>query len=191
MELQHINIKLYLQDPQTVNLEALVPVFHGWIQNRMCDELLIDVADYRHVHAGPGVVLIGHQADYSIDDTDHRLGIRYNRKASVEGSNRDRFSQALRSALQACQRLESDEKLEGSIHFDRQNVRLFVNDRMLAPNTGHPTDSVQAEIRNFFERALGHQEFEMKFESNPRSLFGVAVRTAKPLELDEVLARLT
>jgi hypothetical protein len=103
---------------------------------------------------------------------------------------RDRFSQALRSALQACQRLESDEKLEGSIHFDRQNVRLFVNDRMLAPNTGHPTDSVQAEIRNFFERALGHQEFEMKFESKPRSLFGVEVHAAKPLELDKVLARL-
>jgi hypothetical protein len=191
MELQHINVKLYLQDSRAVKLEALVPVFHAWIQNRVCDELLIDVADYRHVHAGPGVVLIGHQADYSLDDTDDRLGIRYNRKATVEGSNHDRFSQALRSALQACQRLESDEKLGDSIRFDRQNIKLFVNDRMLAPNTGSPTDSVQAELRDFFEGALGHREFEMKFESNPRSLFGVTVRAARPVELDGVLARLT
>ena len=31
--------------------------------------------------AGPGVMLIGHQADYSVDNTDDRLGVRYNRKA--------------------------------------------------------------------------------------------------------------
>jgi hypothetical protein len=190
MELQHINVKLYLQDPCAVKLEALVPVFHAWIQYRVCDDLLIDVADYRHVHAGPGVVLIGHQADYSIDDTDDRLGLRYNRKAAVKGINRDRFAQALRSALQACQRLEAEEKLGGSVRFDRQNIKLFVNDRMLAPNTGRPTDSVQAELCDFFGEAFGHREFEMKFESNPRCLFGVEVRAARPLELGGVLARL-
>ena len=191
MELQHINVKLYLQDPQAVKLEALVPVFHGWIQNKVCEELLIDVADYRHVHAGPGVVLVGHQADYSLDNTDNRLGIRYNRKAALEGSNRDRFSQALRAALQACRRLEADEKLNGALRFDRQDLKLFVNDRMLAPNTGRPTDSVQAELRDFFGSVFGDGEFEMKFESDPRSLFGVEVRTARPVELSGVLARLS
>jgi hypothetical protein len=191
MELQHVNVKLYLRNPQGVKLEALVPVFHGWIQNKVCEELLIDVADYRHVHAGPGVVLVGHQADYSVDNTDNRLGIRYNRKATLEGSNRDRFSQALRAALQACQRLEADAKLNGSFRFNRQDMKLFVNDRMLAPNTAHLTDSVQEELRDFFGSAFGDSEFEMKFDSNPRSLFGVEVKASKPLELEEVLARLS
>jgi hypothetical protein len=189
MELQHVNVKLYLRDPQAVKLEALVPVFHGWIQSKVCEELMIDVADYRHVHAGPGVVLVGHQADYSVDNTDNRLGLRYNRKATLEGSNRDRFSQALRAALQACQRLEADEKLSGSLRFNRQEMKLFVNDRMLAPNTGRMADSVQAELSDFFGSAFG--EFEMKFDNRPRSLFGVEVRAAKPLDLDEVLARLS
>jgi len=191
MELQHINVKLYLRDPQVVKLEVLVPVFHEWIQNQVCQELLIDVADYRHVHAGPGVVLVGHQADYSVDNTDNRLGIRYNRKAALEGSNRDRLSQALRAALQACRKLESDEKLGGTFRFNRRDIKLFVNDRMLAPNSGRPADSVQAEFRDFFTSAFGDGEFEMKFQSDPRSLFGVEVRSAKPLELDGVLARLT
>jgi len=190
MELQHINVKLYLQDPQAVQLEALVPVFHEWIQNKVCEELLIDVADYRHVHAGPGVVLVGHEADYSVDNTDNRLGIRYNRKAALAGSNRDRFSQALGAALQGCRRLESDEKLGGTFRFNRRDIKLFVNDRMLAPNSGRP-DSVEAEFRDFFNGAFGHGEFEMKFESNPRSLFGVEVRAAQPLDLNGVLARLT
>jgi hypothetical protein len=120
MELQHINVKLNLRDPQAVKLEALVPIFHGWIQSKACEELMIDVADYRHVHAGPGVVLVGHQADYCVYNKDNRLGIRYNRKATLEGSNRDRFSQALRAALQACLRMEADEKLGGSLRFNRQ-----------------------------------------------------------------------
>ena len=190
MELQHVNVKLYLRDPQAVKLEALVPVFHGWIQSKVCEELMIDVADYRHVHAGPGVVLVGHQADYSVDNTDNRLGVRYNRKATLEGSNRDRFSQALRATVRACQRLEADEKLSGSLRVNRQEMKLFLNDRMLAPNSGRLTDSVQGELRDFFGSVVGDGEFEMKFDSNPRSLFGVEVRTAKPLELDEVLARL-
>ena len=191
MELQHVNVKLYLRDPQAVKLEALVPVFHGWIQSKVCEELMIDVADYRHVHAGPGVVLVGHQADYSVDNTDNRLGVRYNRKATLEGSNRDRFSQALRATVRACQRLEADEKLSGSLRVNRQEMKLFVNDRMLAPNSGRLTDSVQGELRDFFASIVGGGDFEMKFDTNPRSLYGVEVRTAKPLELDEVLARLS
>ena len=191
MELQHVNVKLYLRNPQAVKLEALVPVFHGWIQSKVCEELMIDVADYRHVHAGPGVVLVGHQADYSVDNTDNRLGVRYNRKATLEGSNRDRFSQALRATVRACQRLEADEKLSGSLRVNRQEMKLFVNDRMLAPNSGRLTDSVQGELRDFFGSIVGGGDFEMKFDANSRSLFGVEVRTAKPLELDEVLARLS
>src|SRR4029077_10076795 len=67
MELQHVNVKLIVRTPEEVDLEPLIPIFHGWIQGRVCDELLLDIADYRHVPAGPGVVLIGHEADYSVD----------------------------------------------------------------------------------------------------------------------------
>ena len=97
MQLQHINVKLLVKNPAEVDLEPLVPVFHGWIQEQGLEELLLDVADYRHVHAGPGVVLIGHQANYSVDNTDERLGIRYNRKAALNGSNDDALRQAMRA----------------------------------------------------------------------------------------------
>ena len=63
----------------------------------MFGELLLDVADYRHVPAGPGVMLIGNEGDYSVDNTGDRLGIRYNRKAALDGDNQDRLRQAARS----------------------------------------------------------------------------------------------
>src|SRR5580693_7012882 len=106
MELQHVNVKLLVQNQGEIDLEPLIPVFHGWIQDQVGEGLLIDIADYRHVDGGPGVVLIGHEGNYSVDNTDHRLGIRYNRKAVLDGNNQDRLKQAAHAALKACQRLE-------------------------------------------------------------------------------------
>src|SRR5580700_4062496 len=114
MQLQHVNVKLLVQSRGVASLEPLIPVFHGWIENRAnSDELLIDVADYTHVPAGPGIVLIGHEGNYSVDNAANRLGVRYNRKAAVAGTNQDRLAQAARSALAACRRLEQEPRLEG------------------------------------------------------------------------------
>jgi len=57
INLQCVNVKLLAKDPEDVDLEPLIPVFHNWIQGQVFEELLLDVADYRHVHEGPGVVL--------------------------------------------------------------------------------------------------------------------------------------
>ncbi len=101
MNLQHVNVKLLLANPAEVHLDPLIPVFHSWIQDKVFDELLLDIADYQHVPDGPGVVLIGFEGDYSVDNTDHRLGVRYNRKTPLDGTNQDRLKQAARAALTA------------------------------------------------------------------------------------------
>src|SRR5579864_7258065 len=112
MQLQHVNVKLLVQNGQPASLEPLIPVFHGWIEKQSAtDELLIDVADYSHVPAGPGIVLIGHEGNYSVDNTGDRLGVRYNRKAPLDGDNQFRLSQAARAALVACKRLEEEPRL--------------------------------------------------------------------------------
>src|SRR5580658_7505760 len=117
MNLQHVNVKLLLQNAKEAKLEPLIPVFHSWIENQNGHELLIDVADYSHVPAGPGVVLIGHEGNYSVDNTDDRLGVRYNRKAAVDGGNQDCLVQAARAALSACARLEAEPRLDGKFQF--------------------------------------------------------------------------
>src|SRR6266536_2221892 len=126
LELQHVNVKLLLENPNELDLSTVVNVFHSWIQGQVCEELLLDVADYRHVHHGPGIVLIGHEADYSLDNTDGRLGLRYNHKAPLEGTNQERLGQAVRSALRAAQRLEEDERLKAKWNFNSQDIEVFV-----------------------------------------------------------------
>src|SRR5258708_8791547 len=152
MELQHVNVKLLVRNPEEVDLEPLIPVFHGWIQNQVGEGLLLDVADYRHVDAGPGVVLIGHEGNYSVDNTDNRLGVRYNRKAALDGNNQDRLKQAARAALTACQRLEAESRMGGKLRFNGQEIEIFINDRLLAPNCDSTADAFDADLKTVSEK---------------------------------------
>jgi hypothetical protein len=179
MEFQHVNVKLLVKNPEQVDLEALVPVFHGWIQNQAGHELLLDVADYRHVRSGPGIVLIGHEGNYSLDNTDGRLGVRYNRKAVLEGSNQDRLVQAAQAALNACQRLEQEPRLNGRINFNGREIEVVINDRLLAPNTNETRAATHSEFHAFFSNLLGGGEFDLAYQQDPRGLFSVRATTSR------------
>src|SRR5574341_844088 len=126
MDIQHLNVKFFVENPEAIDLEAFLVIFNRWIQDHVCEELLIDVADYRHVFAGPGVVLIGHEANYSMDNTSNRLGLLYNRKAIMNGNVHDRLQRVVRSTLLACQRLEADPLLQGKLKFNGQQVQLLI-----------------------------------------------------------------
>jgi hypothetical protein len=190
MEFQHLNVKLLVKDPGQLDLEPLIPVFHSWIEGQVFDELLLDVADYRHVHEGPGVVLIGHEANYSVDNTDHRLGVRYNRKAALDGSNQDRLRQGMRAALAACQRLESEPGLGGALRFSGEEMEFFVNDRLLVPNIDATRETLAPEFKTFFSKLFNGSSYSLSYASNRRKLFGVAVKTSQSFSTADLLGNL-
>src|SRR3989304_4572165 len=127
MEFQHVNVKVFVDGGLRFDPPRFIDVFHQWIQEQTVPELLIDVADYCHVPDGPGVVLVAHEADYSMDHTDGRWGLRYNRKAPLPGTNEDRFRQALSAAANACCRLEQAFTVDGPLRFSRKQFELFIN----------------------------------------------------------------
>jgi hypothetical protein len=189
MELQHVNVRLRIMDGK-LDLAQLVPVFHSWIQEQVMGDLLLDVADYRHVPAGPGVVLIGHQGDYSVDNTDNRLGVRYNRKAPLAGTNEDRLRQAAQAALSACQRLENEPRLEGKLRFDGREIELFINDRLLAPNREETRRAIQPELDAFFQKLLPGDAYSSFYENEPRRLFAMSVTASRSFSAADLLANL-
>jgi hypothetical protein len=186
IELQHINVKLLVRDPASVDLEAAVPVFHQWIQGQVCDELLLDVADYTHVPDGPGIVLIGHEADYALDNTDGRLGIRYNRKAVLPGSNLERLEQATRSAVRAFERLQQDLK----VSFNGVDCEVVINDRLLAPNTDQTRKAAEPEIKKLLAKLFDGGGYSLTYPSEPRRLFSVAVRAEREFTIPELARNL-
>ena len=190
MEFQHVNVKLFVKKAEEVDLGALIPVFHEWIRNQSRGELLLDIADYRHVHSGPGIVLIGHEGNYSLDNSGGRLGVRYNRKALLEGSNQDRLAQATQAALAACLRLKAEPSLGRGIPFNGREMEVFINDRLLAPNCAQTRKAAFSEFETFFSHLFGSCEFDLTYPTDPRILFGVRATTFQSLATETLLENL-
>lgn len=187
MELQHVNVKFFVDGTLQVDPERFIEVFHRWIREHTLDEMLVDIADYRHVPAGPSVLLVGLDADYSLDNAGNRYGLRYNRKAPLEGSNQDRICQALRSTAHVCQLLEAEFDSEGPLRFSRQEFELFINDRAQAPNTPETFEAYKPDLEESLKKALGHGDFSLIHQNDPRRLFGITVTANKAFDFSAIL----
>jgi hypothetical protein len=187
MNVQHISVKFFLENPETVNLADYAAVFNSWIQTQRLEELLIDVADYLHVHNGPGIMLIGYEADYSLDNRAGRLGLLYNRKAQVEGTTHEKLAQAAQAALTTAQILEK----ENGLKFIGSEVQLIVNDRLLVPNTSETYATLEAELNTFFDRLYAGANYTFSHNADPRERFTVNVRTESGFDVDTLLNNLS
>ena len=187
MNIQHVNIKFYLENPENIDLADFATVFNTWIQGQRLEELLIDVADYLHVHHGPGIMLIGHEADYSLDNRAGRLGLLYNRKAQIEGTTQEKLAQAARAALTAAQILENEQGLK----FNGSEVQLIVNDRLLVPNTAETFADLEPDIKSFFNQLYSGAEYSLSHHGDSRERFTVSVKTAPSFSVDTLLKNLS
>ena len=183
MNVQHTNIKLFIENPQSVNLADYSAVFNTWIQKHALNELLIDVADYLHVQNGPGLLLIGHEADYSLDNRAGRLGLLYNRKKQLEGTTQEKLAQATRALLIAAQLLEK----ENGLQFNTQEIQVLINDRLLVPNTTETFITLEPELRTFFDKLYNGTEYEISYKTDPRERFTVEIRAVTRFDLEMLL----
>lgn len=170
MDLYKIGVKIFVTNPQAVNIRDFIPVFHGWIQQqKVADHLLIDVHDYSHVHNGPGILLVAHEGNFSLDQEGGRLGLFYYRKQPLEGTLEANLKRVLEIALHACQLLEVEPKLDG-IKFDTKQILVLANDRLLAPNEPATADMLEPIIAG----ALGQTELaSQSADSRERLAFTV------------------
>lgn len=182
MEVQHINAKIFVEGEMGVDPREFIAIFQRWVKEQHREELLIDMADYRHVPNGPGVLCVGLQADYGMDHQQGRWGILYNRKAPLAGANADRFAQALRSAAAAGERLESE--AGGGLRFSRKEFELVVNDRAAATNSDADWAAYKADVESFLGKLTGGSDFSVeRFSPDPRARLGARVKLGKPASL--------
>ena len=187
MNLQHVNVKLYLENPESVNLADYAAIFNNWIQQQRLEELLIDVADYLHVHNGPGIMLIGHEADYSLDNRLGRLGLLYNRKEQLDCTNQEKLVQAARAALIAAQILEK----ENGLKFNGSELQIIINDRLLVPNSEETFAALESDIKSFFDQLYDGAEYSLSHSRDPRERFSVDAKTESEFDVETLLKNLS
>jgi hypothetical protein len=196
MDTVKYELKFFLEDDSGVELEEFIPVFHDWIQTQQLEELLIDVADYRHVPQGPGVVLIAHDAHYVMDLTDERLGLLYSRRRETHPSRgaiqsvEDRLRSVWHCALTACQRLEAHPTLQGRLQFQGHELLLRCNDRLQAPNTSAAYDDLCQHLAPFLATLYPGQRVEVEHLRDNASRLTVAIKVPEPPDVDLLLTRL-
>jgi hypothetical protein len=174
--MEHLNIKLFVApDNPNVRFADAIPVFHRWIQSRKLPELLIDVADYSHVPAGPGVLLIGHEANYALDNARNRPGLLYSRKTSDCAAPGDSLRRSYDSALSASLRLEAEPEFKGKLKFDMGELEITLNDRILYPNTDDGWKSVEPAMTAFLDGLYGAGAYSVKRGTDPRERLSVLV----------------
>ena len=188
-ELYKFGVKLYVETTGDLALTDLIPVYHRWIQRHAVPGMLIDVADYSHVHDGPGVLLIAHEGNYGMDDTNGKRGMLYYQKRPLEGNAVERLTTVCRNALQACRLLEQDPELNGAIRFRGDRLRIIANDRLLAPNDQATQQSMMTLLPELLDN-LYQGDYSMAVEPDGRERFAVDVDAAEPVSVDELLNRL-
>lgn len=190
MDALQLQVKFYVEDASGLALNEFIPVFHRLIQTHALDELLIDVADYSHVHRGPGVLLVCEAANYFMDASDGRLGLLYAGKRGAAGSFGGRIAAAFRSALAACRKLEEDPSLAGRIRFRGDETLFRIANRLLAPNTDETFERVKPELERFLRRLHPGATVTLERRKDARSLFAVTVRAPAGADSATLLSRL-
>jgi hypothetical protein len=189
MQAQQLAIKIFAADPGAVVLEAFPPIFHRWIQeNRIPDHLLIDVADYRHVPDGPGIVLIAHEAHIALDGERGPLGLLYSRKRDPAGELGDKLDEAFAAALTAARALEDDPVRP--IRFRADRIRVAVMSRRFVPGGGDQAlAAARPALDGFAARIYGARAARVEPVAGPREPFAALLSVAEPLGLADLPAR--
>ena len=198
MQVQQLSVKVFVRatadEVTDVDQETLIPIFHKWIRDNRLSQggegpLLIDVADYRHVPKGPGVMLIAHEGHYGLDCGAGRVGMLYGRKRDAIGDAADKLREVLRSALRACVALQGESKFDG-LQFDPGDLEIRVMSRLVARNTPDDFAALQASVAPVLGQLFDGAEHTAVQLGDERQPLTMHVRATGTHEADALLSRL-
>lgn len=190
MDLRKVNVKFMVEKGGEIPLGDLIPLFHRLIQEDLLEGMLVDVAEYTHVHQGPGVLLIAHECNYSIDEENGKRGLLYNQKKVGDGKPETHLKLALQRALKACLVLEGLPELQGKLAFAPGKLQVFVNDRLGGTSPSENHERLEKVLRPVLEGLYGGKLL-LAPEMDPMRRTGFEVKAENPPALKELLDKLT
>ncbi|MEB3335414.1 MAG: hypothetical protein VKP70_10570 [Cyanobacteriota bacterium] len=168
---------------------CFIPIFHDWIRLNSLPGPLIDVADYRHVPDGPGIMLISHDINYSMDHGGGQFGLSAQRKLGQEGTHPERIVALAQRLARFANLLESDTRLAGSFALEGGTFHYIANDRLRLPNTAEAFAALQPDLEAAGASLYGSKPVSvMRLDNDPRERLTAVVSTAGPLSLATLAA---
>jgi hypothetical protein len=87
--------------------------------------------------------------------------------------------------------LEAEPRLGGKFRFNGQDIEIFINDRLVAPNNAATREAFDADFQLFSRKLFRGKEYSISYGPDPRRLFTAFVKAAQPLSAAELLEALS
>jgi hypothetical protein len=184
MELQKLTVKFFVEQPNAIALTDFIEIFHSWIQ--ATDGVYHDVADYSHMQAGPGIVLIANHANVSIDESGARRGLLFSQKAPLAGSNQEKLRAVIRAALDNCRKLEAEPALKGKLRFAANEAVVSLNDRLLSENSQQAFEALKGDIEAVAKELFGSATVIVQRDGDSRRQLNLHVKSSVAVNLRKV-----
>lgn len=169
-----IQYKIPIANPSTIDPWDFFRAFSTWIPES--PEIFVDVVDYRHVHDGPKIALIGHYADFFLDDSDGELGLVYSQKRQRGTTLEDNLKFTLTALKTATDRLMNDPLFGGKLVFSRDKLFFVANDRAIAPNNEATFEQLSAPLSIALKSVFLNRDISLNFDSKkPHQRFSVCI----------------
>ena len=191
MRTARVGAKLFVADGEEVDLPSFIGIFHGWIQRTAVDGLLIDVADYQHVPDGPGVMLIGHEADRALDLAGGRPGMLYQHKRQEPPPELgDGLRRAVREAALGARELGDEPLLDGGLRFRADELWVRVTDGLAGQHDDASFAELEAALDDLLEDLGVADGAQIVRDDVPGGPLAATVRLPADLGLDALIDRL-
>ncbi len=180
--LQQIDIKVFVKKGEDIPPYDFMPVLQRWIQKHTIPGALIDVADYSHIHNGPGIILVAHEHNVSVDYNEGRMGLLFHQKQPLDGSLQERMKLCLKYAFMACVELQREPEFDGRLEFDSTKVLFLANDRLHAPNDDVTGGQVEEQLSEVAGRIFDGELDLHRRSDDPRDRIVIEVHAQQPQE---------
>ena len=192
-----MSVKFYFED-LSVDVEEFIPVFHRWIREDVVpNELLLDVADYKHIIDGPAILLVGHEADYVVDLTGGKPGFQYVRKRDLGADLPEALETTLGQALNGVKLAESDVELQGKLKLRTDAATIVLLDRLNFPNqssngdaSGDAGEAVRSQLADNLTALFGGDTTITRVENDGREPLTFELSAPSAPDVDTLLGRL-
>lgn len=184
MDIERFCLKFHAHKP--VDEAVFIPIFHEWIRLKKLPGTLIDVADYRHVPEGPGIMLISHEINYAMDHLGGQFGLSAQRKLGQGSTHQERIVDLAKRLALFGVLLEADGRV-ADLQLEAGSFLYQANDRLRAPNTAEAFTELKLDLEKAAMAIYGGQNVTVcRVENDPRDRLSAIVETTAPIQFSSL-----
>ena len=190
MDLQRIDLKVFLDAPAGVKYEPVLTVFDRWRQQTDHPSDWVELADYGHMQQGPAILMAGKRDRIAVDTNLPGPGILVQTQKGLAGSIEERFVEAFRRHLEMSTKLVGEPEFPSQIAVRGGDWLVTINDRLQFPNNEATNQAVHSGMVAALDRLFGDVGYDLERDTDPQRRYAYRVRAKGEPTLAELASRI-